>query len=48
MSKFPLLLILVFALILVLAGRQYLRQRKQEALNDAAPLRTVLVEVTTK
>ncbi|PWC17547.1 DUF2500 domain-containing protein [Brenneria roseae subsp. roseae] len=48
MGKFPLLLMLAFALILVLAGRQYLRQRNQAALNDAAPLRTVLAEIKTK
>ncbi|RLM26691.1 hypothetical protein BIY29_04975 [Brenneria alni] len=48
MSEIPLLLILAFALILTLAWRQYQRQRHQEALNDATPLRTILAEVKTK
>ncbi|MCG8709515.1 DUF2500 domain-containing protein [Brenneria sp. 4F2] len=48
MRDFPPLLILVFALILMLAWRQYQHQRNQEARNDAAPLQTILVEIKTK
>ncbi|MBJ7222100.1 MULTISPECIES: DUF2500 domain-containing protein [unclassified Brenneria] len=48
MRELPPLLLLAVALILTLAWRQYRRQRNQEALNDAAPLRTLLTEVKTK
>ncbi|MEH2922289.1 DUF2500 domain-containing protein [Samsonia erythrinae] len=48
MSDFPWLLVLTVGVILVLAVRQYRRQRQREALNDAAPLRIVAAEVKHK
>ncbi|KHN51529.1 DUF2500 domain-containing protein [Pectobacterium fontis] len=48
MNDFPWLLALAVGAILVLAARQYQRQRHQEALNDAAPLRIVAAEIEHK
>lgn len=48
MRGFPLLPILIVALILTLAWRQYQRHHNQEARNDAAPIQTVLAEVEAK
>lgn len=48
MDEFPFLLLGAFVLIVLLAGRQFLRQRRQDAINDAAPLRSILVVVKNK
>ncbi|KFW99954.1 hypothetical protein KP22_20220 [Pectobacterium betavasculorum] len=48
MGDFPWLLALAVGAILVLAVRQYRRQRHREAQNDAAPLRIVVAEVKHK
>ncbi|MBQ4769267.1 DUF2500 family protein [Pectobacterium versatile] len=48
MNDFPWLLALAVGAILVLAARQYRRQRQREAQNDAAPLRIVAAEVKHK
>ncbi|MCA6942338.1 DUF2500 domain-containing protein [Pectobacterium polaris] len=48
MNDFPWLLALAVGAILVLAVRQYRRQRQREAQNDAAPLRIVAAEVKHK
>jgi len=46
--KPPLLFIIVLAVIAVLATRQFIRQRREAAVNDASPVRTLAVEVKTK
>ncbi len=48
MNDFPWLLVLAVGAILLLATRQYRRQRQREAQNDAAPLRIVAAEVKHK
>lgn len=48
MDRPPVLVLLAIALITALAVRQYLQKRRQEMLNDASPVRSVLVEVTVK
>ncbi|MEQ9888638.1 DUF2500 domain-containing protein [Pectobacterium zantedeschiae] len=48
MNDVPWLLVLAVGAILVLAARQYRRQRYREAQNDAAPLRIVAAEVKHK
>jgi len=46
--KPPLLFIIVLAVIAVLATRQFIKQRREAAVNDASPVRTLTVEVKTK
>ncbi|WP_130832430.1 DUF2500 domain-containing protein [[Erwinia] mediterraneensis] len=48
MSKPPLLFFIVLAIIAILATRQFIRQRREVAVNDASPVRTLPVEVKTK
>lgn len=48
MSKPPLIFIIVLAIIAVLASRQFIKQRRENAANDAAPVRSLQVEVKTK
>ncbi|MER3383742.1 DUF2500 domain-containing protein [Pectobacterium aroidearum] len=48
MNDFPWLLALAVGAILVLAARQYRRQRQRDAQNDATPLRIVAAEVRHK
>ena len=48
MGDFPWLLVFAVGAILLLAARQYRRQRYREAQNDAAPLRIVSAEVKHK
>lgn len=48
MSKPPLLFFIVLAIIAILATRQFIKQRREVAVNDASPLRVIPVEVKTK
>ncbi|RPE01474.1 DUF2500 domain-containing protein [Candidatus Pantoea deserta] len=48
MSKPPLLFFIVLAVIAVLATRQFIKQRREVAVNDASPVRTLTVKVKTK
>ncbi len=48
MNKMPLFFIIIIALIVVLASFRYLHQRRQNALNDAAPLQTLQAVVEEK
>lgn len=48
MSKPPLFFIAAIALIAVLATRQYLNQRRQNAENDRSPVCTLQVKVSDK
>ncbi|HEI8868004.1 DUF2500 domain-containing protein [Serratia sp. AKBS12] len=48
MNKPPMLFIAVLALIVVLATQRYFSQRKQEAENDRAPVRSTQVIVSEK
>ncbi len=48
MSKPPLFFVAVIVLIAVLATRQYLNKRRQDAENDRAPVRSLQVEVSAK
>jgi hypothetical protein len=48
MSKPPLLFFIVLAIIAVLATRQFIKQRRETAVNDASPVRTLMVKVKTK
>lgn len=48
MSKPPLIFIIVLAIIAVLASRQFIKQRRENAANDAAPVRWLTVEVKSK
>lgn len=48
MSKPPLFFVAVIALIAVLATRQYLNKRRQDADNDHQPVRSLQVEVSAK
>lgn len=48
MSKPPLFFVAVIALIAVLATRQYLNKRRQDADNDRQPVRTLQVEISAK
>ncbi|QHM77257.1 hypothetical protein C7M52_03253 [Mixta theicola] len=48
MSKPPLIFLIVLAIIAVLASRQFIKQRREAAQNEAAPLRSLLVEVKEK
>lgn len=46
--KLPLIFFIVLAVIALLASRQFIKQRREEALNDASPERTLQVEVKAK
>jgi len=46
--KPPIIFFVVVALIAVLATRQFIKQRRENAANDASPVRTLMVEVKTK
>ncbi|ANI29630.1 hypothetical protein PL78_07275 [Yersinia entomophaga] len=48
MSKPPLIFIVVVALIVILATRQYWQKRRLDAENDKAPMRSLQVEVSNK
>lgn len=48
MSKPPLIFVIVLAIIAVLATRQFIKQRREGAMNDAAPPRSLQVEVSSK
>lgn len=48
MSKPPLIFLIVLAIIAVLATRQFIKQRRESAVNDASPIRSLTVEVKTK
>ncbi|PLR34329.1 DUF2500 domain-containing protein [Chimaeribacter californicus] len=48
MSKPPLIIVLVLLLIAGLATRQYLKQRRTAAENDAAPVQHLVVTVSGK
>lgn len=48
MNKMPLFFIIIIVLIAVLASFRYINQRRQNALNDAAPLQTRQVVVEEK
>lgn len=48
MSKPPLFFIAVVVLIAVLATRQYLNKRREDAENDRSPVRSLQVEVSAK
>ena len=48
MSKPPLLFFIVLAIIAVLATRQFIKQRRETAVNDVSPIRSLSVEVKTK
>jgi Protein of unknown function (DUF2500). len=48
MSKPPLIFFIVLAIIAVLATRQFIKQRRETAVNDASPIRSLSVEVKTK
>ncbi|MGK3142505.1 DUF2500 domain-containing protein [Pantoea sp. C2G6] len=48
MSKPPLFFCIVIAIIAVLATRQFIKQRREGAVNDASPPRVLLAEVKTK
>lgn len=48
MSKPPLLFFIVLAIIAVLATRQFIKQRRETAVNDALPVQTLPVEVKSK
>lgn len=48
MSKPPLFFIAVIALIAVLATHRYFNQRRMDAENDRAPLRSLQVKVSDK
>lgn len=48
MNKSPVIILLVVVVIVFFATRQYLHQRRENADNDAAPLRMIKVEVTAK
>ena len=48
MSKPPLLFFIVLAIIALLATRQFIKQRREVAVNDASPVRALPVEIKTK
>jgi hypothetical protein len=48
MSKPPLIFLIVLAIIAVLASRQFIKQRRETAQNDASPVRSLTVEVKDK
>ena len=46
--KPPLIFVLAVALIAIFATRQFIKQRQENAVNDASPVQSLLVEVTNK
>ncbi|CAO98326.1 DUF2500 domain-containing protein [Erwinia tasmaniensis] len=46
--KPPIFLLLVLVIIAILATRQFIKQRREVAVNDATPLRSLRVEVKSK
>ncbi|PIJ51148.1 hypothetical protein BL250_05635 [Erwinia sp. OLTSP20] len=48
MSKPPLFFIIILVVIAVLASRQFIKQRRESALNDASPLRSIQAEVKAR
>ena len=46
--KPPLIFFIVLAIIAILATRQFIKQRREVAVNDASPVRSLIVEVKTK
>ncbi|GLR07726.1 hypothetical protein COO59_09935 [Mixta theicola] len=48
MSKPPLIFIIVLAIIAVLASRQFIKQRRENAANAASPVRLLLAEIKSK
>lgn len=48
MSKPPLIFVVIVAVIVVFAAQRFMQQRRQNAINDAAPLSTQQVEVSAK
>ena len=48
MSKPPLIFFIVLAIIAILATRQFIKQRREAAVNDASPVRSLTVQVKTK
>ncbi|MEG1654241.1 DUF2500 domain-containing protein [Hafnia paralvei] len=48
MSKPPLIFVVIVAVIVVFAAQRFMQQRRQNAINDAAPINTQKVEVSAK
>ncbi|MBW7981203.1 DUF2500 domain-containing protein [Enterobacillus tribolii] len=48
MSKPPLIFAVVVVIIAVLATQRYMQKRRQDAVNDASPVRTLQAEVSAK
>ncbi|PKH22251.1 hypothetical protein CIG19_13170 [Enterobacterales bacterium CwR94] len=48
MSKPPLFFVIFLAIVAILASRQFIKQRRESEVNDASPIRTMLVEVKNK
>lgn len=48
MSKPPLIFVVIVAVIVVFAAQRFMQQRRQNAINDAAPINTQQVEVSAK
>lgn len=49
MNKLPVIILLVVVVVIaIFATRQYLHQRRENADNDAAPQRDIVVDVTAK
>lgn len=46
--KPPLIFFIVLAVIAILATRQFIKQRREVAVNDASPIRALVVEVKSK
>ncbi|CCG88948.1 DUF2500 domain-containing protein [Erwinia piriflorinigrans] len=46
--KPPIIFLLVLVIIAILATRQFIKQRREVAVNDATPLRSLIVEVKSK
>lgn len=46
--KPPLIFFVILAIIAILATRQFIKQRREVAVNDASPVRTVTVEIKAK
>lgn len=48
MSKPPLLLLIFLAIIAVMASRQFIRQQREAAVNNASPVRSLPVVIKAK
>lgn len=48
MSKPPLFIVVIVVVIAVLATQRYMQKRRQDAVNDTSPVRTLRVEVSAK